>query len=35
MHQISFQNKVYFMPLHVLSTCDHHQEVKTASHSLW
>jgi len=26
---------VYFMPLHVLSTCAHHQEVKIALHSLW
>jgi len=23
------------MPLHVSSTCAHHQEVKTAVHSLW
>ena len=23
------------MPLHVSSTCVHHQEVKTALHSLW
>jgi len=23
------------MPLHVSSTCAHHQEVKTALHSLW
>jgi len=23
------------MPLHVLSTCVHHQEVKIASHNLW
>ena len=23
------------MPLHVSSTCDHHQEVKIALHSLW
>jgi len=23
------------MPLHVLSTCAHHQEVKIALHSLW
>jgi len=30
-----FHNKVYFMPLHVSSTCAHHQEVKTALHSLW
>ena len=25
----------YFMPLHVSSTCAHHQEVKIALHSLW
>jgi len=30
-----FHNKVYFMPLHVSSTCDHHQEVKIALNSLW
>jgi len=30
-----FDNKFYFMPLHVSSTCAHHQEVKTALHSLW
>ena len=23
------------MPLHVSSTCAHHQEIKTALHSLW
>jgi len=23
-----FHNKIYFMPLHVSSTCAHHQEVK-------
>jgi len=28
-------NKFYFMPLHVSSTCAHHQEVETALHSLW
>ena len=28
-------NKFYFMPLHVSSTCAHHQEVKIALHSLW
>jgi len=27
--------KFYFMPLHVSSTCAHHQEVKIALHSLW
>jgi len=26
---------VYFMPVHVSSTCAHHQEVKIALHSLW
>jgi len=26
---------VYFMPLHVSSTCAYHQEVKIALHSLW
>jgi len=30
-----FQIKFYFMPLHVSSTCAHHQEVKIALHSLW
>ena len=30
-----FHNKFYFMPLHVSSTCAHHQEVKIALHSLW
>ena len=30
-----FHNKLYFMPLHVSSTCAHHQEVKIALHSLW
>jgi hypothetical protein len=30
-----FNNKFYFMPLHVSSTCVHHQEVKIALHSLW
>jgi len=30
-----FHNKFYFMPLHVTSTCAHHQEVKIALHSLW
>jgi len=30
-----FHNKFYFMPLCVLSTCAHHQEVKIALHSLW
>jgi len=30
-----FHNKFYFMPLHVSSTCAHHQEVKIALHSIW
>ena len=30
-----FHNKFYFTPLHVSSTCAHHQEVKIALHSLW
>ena len=30
-----FQNKFYFMPVHVSSTCAHHQKVKIALHSLW
>ena len=30
-----FHNKFYFMPVHVSSTCAHHQEVKIALHSLW
>jgi len=30
-----FQNKFYFMPVHVSSTCAHHQEVKIVLHSLW
>jgi len=30
-----FQNKFYFMPLHVSNTCAHRQEVKIALHSLW
>jgi len=30
-----FHIKFYFMPLHVSSTCAHHQEVKIALHSLW
>jgi len=32
--QSLFRSKFYFMPLHVLSTCAHHQEVKIALHSL-
>jgi len=27
--------KFYFIPLHVSSTCAHHQDVKIAFHSLW
>jgi len=38
-NQVDAQNfcftKVYFMPLHVSSTCAYHQEVKIALHSLW
>ena len=30
-----FHNKFYFMPLHVSSTCAHHQEFKIALYSLW
>jgi len=30
-----FHSKSYFMPLHVSSTCAHHQEVKITLHSLW
>jgi len=30
-----FHNKFYFIPLHVSSTCAHHEEVKIALHSLW
>jgi len=30
-----FHNKFYLMPLHILSTCVHHQEVKIALYSLW
>ena len=30
-----FHNKFYFMPLHVSSTCAHHQEVKIVLYSLW
>ena len=35
MHKILFHNKFYFMPLHVSSTCVHHQEVRIVLHSLW
>jgi len=34
MHK-SFVLQVYLMPLHVSSTCVHHQEIKIALHSLW
>jgi len=30
-----FHIKFYFMPLHVSSTCAHHQEVRIVLHSLW
>jgi len=30
-----FHSKFYFMPLHVSSTCAHHQKVKISLHSLW
>ena len=33
--QFFFHSKFYFIPLHVSSTCAHHQEVKIALHSLW
>ena len=35
MHKIFVLPQVYFMPLHVSSTCAHHQEFKIALHSLW
>jgi len=37
MHKMCFtiSFKFNFMPLHVSSTCAHHQEVKIALHSLW
>ena len=35
MHNIFVLHYVYFMPLHVSSTCAHHQEVKIALRSLW
>ena len=38
-NQLDAQNfvlqKIYFISLHVSSTCAHHQEVKIALHSLW
>jgi len=30
-----FHSKFYFVPVHVSSTCAHHQEVEIALHSLW
>jgi len=30
-----FYSKFYFTPLHVSSTCAHHQEIKIALYSLW
>jgi len=33
--QNMFYNKFYVMPVHVSSTCVHHQEVKIALHSIW
>jgi len=35
MYNIFVLQQVYFMPLHVSGTCAHHEEVKTALHSLW
>ena len=35
MHTIFVLQYVYFMPLHVSSTCANHQENKIALHSLW
>jgi len=34
MQKIFVLQEVYIMPLHVSSTCAHHQEVKIALHSL-
>ena len=34
MHKIFVLQYVYFMPIHVSSTCAHHQEVKIALYSL-
>jgi len=34
-NQLDAQNFCFTMPLHVWSTCAHHQEVKIALHSLW
>jgi hypothetical protein len=30
-----FHSKFYFMPVHVSSTCVHHQEVKIALYNIW
>ena len=35
MHKIFVLQEVYFMPLHVSSTCAHQQEVKIVLYSLW
>jgi len=35
MHKMFVLQYVYFMSLHVSSTCAHHQEVKIALHCLW
>jgi len=35
MNKIFVLQYVYFMPVHVSSTCAHHQEVKIALHSFW
>ena len=34
MHKIFVLQYIYFLPLHVSSTCAHHQDVKIALHSL-
>jgi len=35
MHKICSTISFYLIPLHVSSTCAHHQEVKIALHNLW
>jgi len=35
MHKSFVLQYVYFMPLHVSSTCAHHQEVKIVLYSIW
>jgi len=35
MHKIFVLQEVYFIPLHVSSTCAYHQKVKIALDSLW